>query len=186
MLCAVKGRRSTARLICVLAAALCLTLIASGCGHHESTTTVEEGVVPSTAERVYIATALACTGSGSDSARFAPLVVRGPGYATTIDPTDACRKQSSGPETQGAGPPPWNWHSYLYIVPMPAQGEVRLTPGNQPTVTLNAARFTASQAATVYYVNCSDYYTDCPPGPGFEGRVSSIEYFKDDDVQDAP
>jgi hypothetical protein len=72
------------------------------------------------------------------------------------------------------------------MVPIPAHGEVRLTPGNQPTAKLNAARFAASHAATIYYVNCSDYYADCPEGQGFHGRVTEIEYFKDDDVQDAP
>jgi hypothetical protein len=39
---------------------------------------------------------------------------------------------------------------------------------------------------TIYYVNCSDYYASCPEGQGFQGRVSSIEYFKDEDVQEAP
>jgi hypothetical protein len=53
-------------------------------------------------------------------------------------------------------------------------------------VTIDAAKFGASYAATIYYVNCSDYYADCPRARGFEGRVSLIEYFKDDDVQDAP
>jgi hypothetical protein len=69
---------------------------------------------------------------------------------------------------------------------IPASGEVRLTAGNQPTVTVDAAKFGASYAATIYYVNCSDYYADCSRGRGFEGRVSLIEYFKDDDVQGAP
>jgi hypothetical protein len=147
---------------------------------------VQEGVVPATSERVYLATALDCHDLGSERARFTPLVVRDPDYTTTIDPIDTCRKQSSGPETQGVTAAPRHWNSYVYDVPMPARGEVRLTPGNQPTVTLDAARFTADHAATVYYVNCSDYYADCPEGRGFQGRVTSIEYFKDDDVQDAP
>jgi len=168
------------------ALALCLTVVAGGCGSHRSATTVEEGAVPATTERVYLATALDCRDIGSESPRFTPLLVRGPGYAMTIEPTDACRKQSSGPETQGAGPPPWHWNSYLYFVPMPAHGEVRLTPGNQPTATVSAARFAGSHAATIYYVNCRDYFADCPERRGFQGRVTSIEYFKDDDVQDAP
>jgi hypothetical protein len=166
--------------------ALCLTLVAGGCGGHQSATSVQEGVVPATSERVYLATPLDCNDLGSDSARFTPLVVHDPDYATTIDPIDPCRKQSSGPETQGAEPPPWHWNSYVYDVPMPARGEVQLSPGNQPAVTLNAAKCSADHAATIYYVNCSDYYADCPKGQGFQGRVSSIEYFKDDDVQDAP
>ncbi len=144
---------------------------------------MQQGGVPTTTEPVYLATSLACQ---AESAAFTPLVVRGPNYATTIEPVDACRKQRSRAPTQGASPPRWHWHSYLYEVPIPAQGEVRLSPGNQPTATVYAGRFAASHAATIYYVNCSDYYTDCPEGKGFQGRVSVIEYFKDEDVQDAP
>lgn len=63
---------------------------------------------------------------------------------------------------------------------------LRLTPGNQPTATLDAAKLqTTLNAATIYYVNSSDYYADCgEPGGPFQGRISEIEYFKDDDVMD--
>jgi hypothetical protein len=166
--------------------AFALSLVAGGCGGHRSAATVHEGAVPARAQLVYLATALACRNLGSDSARFTPLVVRGADYTTTIDPIDACRTQSSGPDdAQGAGPPPWHWNSYVYYVPMRAHGEVSLTPGNQPTVTLDAARFASSHGATIYYVNCSDYYARCPERPGFQGRVARVEYFKDDDVRDA-
>src|SRR5437879_1424795 len=76
------------------APALSLTVVASGCGGRESTTSVEEGAIPVTTESVYLATALACRNLGSEDARFTPLVVRGPDYATTIEPIDDCRKQS--------------------------------------------------------------------------------------------
>jgi hypothetical protein len=142
-------------------------------------------VVPATTEYVYLATALARHDLRSESARFTPLVVRGPDYAVTIEPIDLCRKQPSGPSTLGVSTQ-GHWYSYVYDVPIPASGEVRLTPGNQPTATVDAAKFEASHAATIYYVNCRDYYADCPEGREFQGRISSIEYFKDEDVQDAP
>lgn len=157
---------------------------ASGCGGHQSVTTAEKGVVPVTTESVYLATTLACRNL-SESARFTPLVVRGPGYTTTIEPTDGCRRQAYGPKPFGVTTT-GHWYSYLYDVPMPASGQVRLTPGNQPTATVNAPKFGLSHAATIYYVNCRDYYAVCPEGREFQGRISQIEYFKDDDVQDAP
>lgn len=165
--------------------ALSLTVVAGGCAGHQSATTVEKGVVPVTTERVYLATTLACRNLGSAGARFAPLVVRGPAYATTIEPIDSCRRQPYGPTASGVTTS-GHWYSYAYDIPVPASGEVRLTPGNQPTATVNAAKFEQSHAATIYYVDCKDYYADCPEGRGFQGRISSIEYFKDDDVQDAP
>jgi len=180
-------RRLTLRSALVpLTLALSVSVVASGRGGHRLANTGHKGIVPARAQLVYLATALDCRHLASERARFTPLVVRGPDYTTTIDPIDACRTQSSGPDdTQGAGPPPWHWNSYVYYVPMRAHGKVRLTPGNQPTVTLNAARFAASRGATVYYVNCSDYYARCPERPGFQGRIARIEYFKDDDVKDA-
>jgi hypothetical protein len=160
----------------VSALALCVAAIAGGCGGHESaTTTVRDGVVPSATAWVFLATALACKDLGSEDARFTPLVVRGTDSVTTLVPYDDCRKQRSG-----------TWWSYGYHVPVPPSGQVRLTPGNQPTATLDAAKLQANHAATIYYVNCSDYYADCDQGGLFQGRVSSIEYFKDEDVGDAP
>jgi hypothetical protein len=168
-----------------------VTAIAGGCGGHRSTT-VDEGVVPGTTVPVFLATALPCEDLGTASAHFTPLVVRGPGYATTIEPSDACRKQSSGRSTNGVAAS-GHWYSYRYDVPMPPTGTVRLTPGNQPTATLDASKVWASNAATIYYVNCRDYDADCPAGGRFHGRISpaepgmqAIEYFKDDDVGDAP
>jgi hypothetical protein len=146
---------------------------------------VKKGVVPVTTESVYLATTLACHDLGSESARFTPLVVRGPNYIKTIEPIDGCRRQPYGPTPSGVTTS-GHWYSYLYDVPIPASGEVQLTPGNQPTAIVNAAKFGRSHAATIYYVNCRDYYADCPGRRGFQGRISLIEYFKDDDVQDAP
>jgi hypothetical protein len=165
---------------------LSLTVVASGCGDREPTKSGGKGAIPARWERVYLATALACKNLDSQDARFTPLVVRGPDYTTTIEPLDGCRDQTSGPNDAATATPPWHWHSYLYNVPVPTSGQVWLTPGNQPAATVDAAKFNASHAATIYYVNCSDYYTHCPEGRGFQGRVTSIEYFKDDDVTDAP
>lgn len=156
--------------------ALFLALSSGGCGGHRSAiAAVEEGAVPSTTARVFLATALACDKLGTDDARFTPLVVRGPGYATTLDPYDGCRKQRF-----------IRWWSYAYSVPVPPSGRVRLTPGNQPTATLDAVKLrTKTHAATIYYVNCADYYAHSPDAEHFQGRITSIEYFKDDDVSDA-
>jgi hypothetical protein len=163
-----------------------LTVVANGCGGHRSATTVAKGIVPVTTANVYLATSLGCRSLRSESARFTPLVVRGPDYTTTIEPIDGCRRQRYGGPTASGVTTSGHWYSYLYGVPLPASGEVRLTPGNQPTATLNAAKFEQSHAATIYYVNCKDYYADCPEGRGYQGRISLIEYFKDDDVQEAP
>jgi hypothetical protein len=169
----------------LLTLALSAAVVVGGCGGHPSASTSQESVVPSTTERVYIATTLACRDLGSESARFIPLMVRGPGYATTIEPTDGCRRQQNGPTPVGATTT-GHWYSYVYDVPTRASGELHLTPGNQPSATVNAAKFELSHAATIYYVNCADYYANCPPGRRFQGRITRIEYFKDDDVQAAP
>jgi hypothetical protein len=125
---------------------------------------------------VFLATELSCSDLRSEDDRFTPLVVRGPGYATTIEPFDGCRKQRNS-----------KWWSYGYYVPVPGSGQVRLTPGNQPTATLDTVELQANNAATIYYVNCPDHYTDCGEGGRhFQGRISLIEYFKDDDVSDVP
>ena len=126
--------------------ALVLIGIAGGCGGHESRTPqVREGVLPPTSVLVFLATTLPCKAVRSDGAHFTPLVVRGPGYTTTIKPEEGCRKQR--------GP----WHSYVYDVPMPLSGLVHITPGNQPTATLSASKAQPNQSATIYYVNCTDY-----------------------------
>lgn len=159
----------------LLGPALCAAAIAGGCGGHGSAvTTVEDGTVPATTVRVFLATTLACEKLGDDDARFTPLVVRGPGYATTLDPYDGCRKQRFV-----------HWWSYAYSVPVPRSGRVRLSPGNQPTATLDAVKLRENYAATIYYVNCADYDTHCPDGQHVRGRMTRIEYFKDDDVMDA-
>jgi hypothetical protein len=119
---------------------------------------------------VFLATTLPCKAVRSDGAHFTPLVVRGPGYTTTIKPQEGCRKQR--------GP----WRSYVYNVPMPLSGLVHLTPGNQPTATLSASKAQPNRSATIYYVNCADYYSACPKRGGFVGRIASFEYFKDEDV----
>jgi hypothetical protein len=162
-------------LVPVALLALSLAAVAAGCGSHRSAaTTVEKGVAPSTTALVYLATALPCKDAASGRARFTPLVVRGRSYATTLDPVDDCREQ------------PGDWRSYVYVVPVPRTGEVRLTPGNQPTATLDASKFGDNHSATIYYVDCATYYADCPKGHHFVGRISSIEYFKDEDVRNAP
>jgi hypothetical protein len=155
---------------------LCIAATTGGCGGHVSAiATVEESAIPSSTVWVFLATGLPCKNLGADHARFTPLVVRGPGYTTTIDPYDGCRKQRFV-----------RWWSYGYSVPVPQSGRVRLTPGNQPTATLDAIELRSNQSATIYYVNCVDYYPHCGKGRHFQGRITSIEYFKDDDVSDVP
>jgi len=150
---------------------LCVAAIAGGCGGHKSPIGSTQGQeLPSATASVFLATALACKHLASEDASFTPLRVRGPNYATTIE--SFCRKNRSG-----------TWWSYDYQVPVPLSGQVRLTPGNQPTATLDAARLQVNHAATIYYVNCPDYYADCNNGEHFQGRISSIEYFKDSDVE---
>ena len=151
--------------------ALFLVAIAGGCGSHGSgTPNTHEGAPPPTSALVFLATALPCKAAESGDAHFTPLVVRGPGYTTTIMPQEGCREQPRG------------WRSYVYDVPVPESGQVKLTPGNQPTATLSAAKAQVNRAATIYYVNCAAYYSVCPKGDDFVGRIRSIEYFKDEDV----
>ena len=137
---------------------LAVALFAVGCGGGDSAST---GTVPATTQRVYLATALACSFLGTDRAKgaeFTPLEIRGRGYSTTIEPTQGCREQRI-------------FNSYVYDVPAPASSKVEITPGNQPTATLDAAKLTRSGVATVFY--------------GHEGegkyRVTMITYAKDDE-----
>ena len=98
------------------------------------------------------------------TARFTPLKVSGPGgYSVTVKPVDDCREQMI-------------FNSYAYDVPMPATGSVKITPGNQPTATLDAAKATTSGATTVFYAR---------KGEG-KFKVTVTEYKKSDDVKDAP
>lgn len=120
--------------------------------------------MPTTTQRVYLATALGCEFLGTDRAggtEFTPLEVRGSGYSTTIEPTDGCRDQQI-------------FSSYVYDVPAPASGKVQITPGNQPTATLDAAKLARSGVATVFY------------GHEGAGEWRLTVYTKDDDVKDAP
>ena len=154
--------------------AFSIAAILAGCGSDGSATTSAREKVPSTTALVFLATALPCKDVRSDGPHFTPLVVHGPNYSATIDPFDGCREQPGG------------WRSYAYAVPMPPSGDVHLTPGDQRTATLHAAKVQANRAATIYYVNCPDYYASCPDVGRFDGRISSIEYFKDEDVRNAP
>ena len=124
-----------------------------------------EGTVPSTTQRVYLATALACRYLETDQGEgvsFTPLAVEGEGYSTTIQPTEDCREQRI-------------FNSYVYDVPAPESGRVRITPRNQPTATLNAAKLSRSGVATVFYAR---------KGAG-NYQVTVITYKKDEDVKDA-
>lgn len=81
----------------------------------------------------------------------------------TVEPVDDCREQKI-------------FNSYVYDVPMPASGEVKITPGNQPPATIEAAKATASGAVTVYYAR---------KGEG-QYEVTVTEYDKAENVKDAP
>jgi hypothetical protein len=75
-----------------------------------------------------------------EGATFAPIEVYGPGgYSVTVHP-------EGGPDTLPRT-------RYTYDVPMPDRGLVRITPGNQPTVALDAAIVSAGGGATVYYAH---------------------------------
>lgn len=118
------------------------------------------GTAPTTTQRVYLATAVACENLGTAS--FVPLKVSGPGYTTTVKAVQGCTELQI-------------WNSYVYDVPMPNSGTVTITPGNQPAAQLDAAQVTAGRAATVYYAHDNgDHY-----------KVTTIEYDKADDVKGA-
>lgn len=102
-----------------------------------------KNAVPTSTHRVYLATALACSNLNSDSARFTPLKVSGSGYSTTIKPVEDCKELAI-------------FTSYVYDVPMLAAGEVRITPGNQPATTLDAAKVASGGAATVFYARVGE------------------------------
>jgi hypothetical protein len=75
-----------------------------------------------------------------EGATFAPIEVYGPGgYSVTVHPE--------------GGPDNLPRTRYTYDVPMPNRGLVRITPGNQPTVALDAAVVSAGGGATVYYAH---------------------------------
>ena len=99
--------------------------------------------VPATTARVYLATALACSNLDAQSARFTPLEVTGPGYATTIEPTEDCAEQEI-------------FSTYVFDVPVPESGEVTITPGNQPGTTLEVSSLSANGGATVFYARTGE------------------------------
>jgi hypothetical protein len=119
---------------------------------------------PDTTQRVYLATALACQFLQGQSARFTPLKVSGPGgYNVTVVPIADCQEQRI-------------FNTYVYDVPMPATGQVTITPGNQPAATIDAAQVTKSGAVTVFYAR---------EGEG-QFKASVTRYKKDPEVGNAP
>jgi hypothetical protein len=143
-----------------------LCIATAGCGggdpapQAEASTAATE--VPTTTKRVYLATALACSKVDEQKARFTPLRVESDTFATTVKPVEDCAERRI-------------FNSYVFDVPVPDSGEVRITPGNQPTAVLDVARLAASGVVTVYYARKGE--------ARFE--VSSTEYKKTEDVQDA-
>jgi hypothetical protein len=115
--------------------------------------------VPTKQATVYLATALACSKLDGGDATFTPLAVSGKGYTTTIQPVRDCKEETI-------------FNSYVYRVPIPKSGKVQVTPGDQPTVALDARKLAQSGAATVYYgrFGAGDY------------RVTVINYRKTGDV----
>jgi hypothetical protein len=158
-------------------AVVALVLVGAGCGGGSVASTLSSpppttppatssptttGNVPGRTEKVYLATAIACSKLGGESVSFTPLVVTGPGYTATIQPTNYCRELAM-------------FNSYVYDVPMPKSGTVTITPGNQSPAELDAKKATASGAVTVYYARhgAGDY------------RVSVIMYKRTADVKGA-
>jgi hypothetical protein len=90
----------------------------------------DTGSVPTTTQRVYLVAQPSdpCEEVGE---MFAPLAVAGPGYTTTVAPTRGCREVEMG----------GIWVTYfVYDVPMPSEGTVRVKAGDQPTAELDAAK----------------------------------------------
>jgi hypothetical protein len=152
-----------------------ICLLATGCGGGGSKS--QPGKTPSTAEavptstaRVYLATAVGCEllGTGkAEGAVFQPLKVEASGYSATIQPIDGCRSQRI-------------FFSYVYDIPVPQSGQVRITPGNQSVAVLDAAKLKRSGVATVFYVH------SVTPGVHRRWDVTRIEYFKDEEVKSGP
>ena len=88
------------------------------------------GTVPTTTQRVYLAAQPWGPCQYLDE-MLAPLTVAGPGYTTTVEPTKDCQVQEYGnvPMT-----------FFIYDVPMPEDGKVSVTPGDQPAAELDAAK----------------------------------------------
>ena len=87
-------------------------------------------MVPTATQRVYLAAQPwdPCQEVGE---MFAPLAVTAPGYTTTLEPTKGCQEVHIGgvPMTY-----------FVYDVPMPDEGTVSVTPGDQPAAELDAAK----------------------------------------------
>jgi hypothetical protein len=106
-------------------------------GPRASPAPTASGAVPATTLKVYLATAKACAIRDAN-ATFDPAEVSGAGYRVQIEPTAPCAEQTM-------------FNSYLYTVPVPPDGSVKLTPGNQPAVTLDVGSDFVDGAVTVYY-----------------------------------
>ena len=129
--------RAAAGIAIVLASVAVLT----GCtspSPKPTATPVTTGIVPATTQEVVVVTPLACKDLSSSKATFAPLKVQGPGYSTTVQPTQGCKNHGAV-------------STLVYSVPMRASGAVTVTPGNQSGPKLNAALVAKQQGRTVYY-----------------------------------
>ncbi len=152
------------RIICVAAT---LLLGVAGCSGSDYGLAPEASTpsvaAPTTTQRVYLATALACSKLEGQSAQFTPLKVAGPGgYSVTVQPAQDCKEQQI-------------FNSYVYDVPMPPTGTVTITPGNQPVATVDASKASSSGAVTVFYAR---------EGEG-KFKVTTTSYSKDDAVSGA-
>jgi hypothetical protein len=134
-------------------------IVVVGCGGDDEP---PRSFPPATNQHVYLATAKGCS-IDDGGASFSPLKVTGPGgYEVTVKPVEGCREQRI-------------FSSFVYDVPMPATGTVHITPGNQPTATLNAATVTRDRAVTVFYGRVSKGHY----------RMTVIRPGKDEQVQGA-
>lgn len=141
-------------------AVVLIGLVAGCSGGSSSDAGASSGAVPTETRTVYLATALACSKLKDYSTRFDPLKVEGEGYRTTVKPKQGC--------VENAG-----FNSYVYEVPASGSGPIKVTPGNQPSATLEATDFEAGAVTVFYAVDSGDSFKVSVIRPGKDDAVSS-------------
>ena len=150
----------------LVASAVALVFTLTACSSEEEpqpgSAPAEEHEVPTTTGRVYLATAIACRFLDREDVTFTPLRVDGPDYSVTVEPTEDCEEQAI-------------FNTYVFDVPLPKNGMVTVTPGDQPAAELDAASVALNDGVTVFYARVGDG----------EYVVSVIQPGRDDHMGDA-